>query len=46
MRPAETIPGMGGGDQSRMMERVNSSMTYVIYFKNFYKYHNAPPAQQ
>jgi hypothetical protein len=26
------------------MEEVNSSMTYLIYFKNFCKCHNVPPA--
>jgi hypothetical protein len=29
-----------------MMEGVNSSMIYLIYCKNFCKFHNVPPAQQ
>jgi hypothetical protein len=40
MRPAEPVPGMGGG---RMMEEVNSAM---IYYKNFGKCHNIPPIQR
>jgi hypothetical protein len=40
MRPVETIPGKGGGEQRRMMEGVNSTM---IYCKNFCKCHNVPP---
>jgi hypothetical protein len=41
MRPAETIPGMGGGDK-RERWRENSTL---IYCKNFGKRHNAPPVQ-
>jgi hypothetical protein len=43
MIPFETIPGMGEGEQRRMMEGVNSNMTYFIYHKNFCKCHNVPP---
>jgi hypothetical protein len=43
VRPAETIPGMGGEGQRRMMEGVNSAM---MYYKNFCKCHNVPPARQ
>jgi hypothetical protein len=32
MRPVETIPGIGGGGQRRMMEGINSA---VFYCKNF-----------
>jgi hypothetical protein len=41
MKPVETIPGMGW----RTKENdgvVNSTM---IFYKNFYKCHNVPPAQ-
>jgi hypothetical protein len=40
MRPVETIPGMGGGEQRRMMEGVNST---TIYSKNFCKCYKLPP---
>jgi hypothetical protein len=43
MRVVETVPGMGGGGQRRMMERVHSAM---VYYKKFCKCHNVPPAQQ
>jgi hypothetical protein len=39
MRPVETISGMGGGIKEND-GGVNSTM---IYYKNFYKYHNVPP---
>jgi hypothetical protein len=39
MIPVETIPGMGGGGQRRMMEGVDSTMKYC---KNFCKSHNVP----
>jgi hypothetical protein len=46
MIPVEIVPGMRGREQKEM-EVVNSNMIYLIYFKNFYKYHNVPhPAQQ
>jgi hypothetical protein len=43
MRPAETVPGMGEGRQTRMMEGVNPTM---IYCENFGECHNVPPVQQ
>jgi hypothetical protein len=45
MRPAETIPGMGG-EQMRMMEGVNSTVIYLIYCKNFWECHNVLCLQQ
>jgi hypothetical protein len=42
MRPVETVSGMGeenGGGE-------NSSMTYLIYCKNFYKCYNVTPPTQ
>jgi hypothetical protein len=39
MRPVETIPGMGGGEQRRMVEGVKSTM---IYCKNSCKCLNVP----
>jgi hypothetical protein len=36
MRPIETIPGMVGGRESRIIEDVNSAM---MPYKNFGKYH-------
>jgi hypothetical protein len=41
MIPAETLLGMGEIKQHGV--RVNSSMIYLIYCKNFYKFHNVPP---
>jgi hypothetical protein len=29
-----------------MMEEVNLTVIYFIYWKNFHKCHNVPPAQQ
>jgi hypothetical protein len=43
--PVETIPGMGKKGIMRMVERMNSSMTYLIHCKNFCKCHNVPPTQ-
>jgi hypothetical protein len=43
MRPDETIPGMGGGGERRMMEGVNLTN---IYCKHFCKCYNIPPVQQ
>jgi hypothetical protein len=43
MIPVETIPGMRGRGYGRMMERVNSCMTYFTHCKNFCKCHNVPP---
>jgi hypothetical protein len=42
IRPVETIPGMGGGGIKENDGGMNSTM---IYFKNFYKYHNVLPVQ-
>jgi hypothetical protein len=43
MRPVETIPGMGEeGELRRMVEGVNASTMYLIYCKNFCKWHNVP----
>jgi hypothetical protein len=36
--PVESIPGMGKKG-CRRMEGVNSSMIYLIYFKNFSTFH-------
>jgi translation initiation factor 2 beta subunit (eIF-2beta)/eIF-5 len=45
--PVETIPAMEGEGRIKenggMVERVNSSMIYLIYIKNFCKCHNIPP---
>jgi hypothetical protein len=43
MRSVETIPGMGGG--GRMTERVNSTIMYLIYLKNFCKCYNVPSVE-
>jgi hypothetical protein len=43
MRPVETSLGMGEERLRRMMEEVNST---IIFYKNFCKCHNIPPAQQ
>jgi hypothetical protein len=40
MRLAETVPGIGEEGYRRMMEGVNSAMIYLIYCKNFCKWHN------
>jgi hypothetical protein len=45
MRPAETIPGMGGGKIKEKDRGVSSSMIYLICCKNFCKCHNVPPVQ-
>jgi hypothetical protein len=44
MRPAETIPGMGRGGMKKNGGGVNSTMIYLIYFKNFCNCYNVPPA--
>jgi hypothetical protein len=46
MKTIETIPGMGEEELRRMMEEMISTMIYLIYYKNFYKCHNVPPAKQ
>jgi hypothetical protein len=38
--PVETIPGMGGGGEEGIIEGVNSSMIYFIYYRNVCKCHN------
>jgi hypothetical protein len=38
----ESTPGMGGREERRVVEEVNSSMIYVIHCKNFCKCHNVP----
>jgi hypothetical protein len=53
IRPVETIPGRGRGEgrerrigegrERRMVERVNSSMIYLVYCKNFCKHYNVLP---
>jgi hypothetical protein len=40
MIPVETIPGMGGGRIKENGGGVNSSMIYLIHYKNFCKCHN------
>jgi acyl CoA:acetate/3-ketoacid CoA transferase beta subunit len=42
MIPVETVPGMRGGKGSR--EGVNSSMVYLMHFKNLCKNSNVPPS--
>jgi hypothetical protein len=42
MRPAETIPEMGGEGIKENDRRVYSTMIYLIYCKNFCKCHNVP----
>jgi hypothetical protein len=41
--PKSTIYGCWIFTFKRMMERVNSTMIYLIYYKNFCKCHNVPP---
>jgi hypothetical protein len=46
MRPDETITGTWGKANKRewcVWGRVNSTMVYLIYYKNFWKCHNVPP---
>lgn len=48
MIPVETTPGMGEGSvkgECWILERVNSSVIYFIWYKNFCKQHNVPPTQ-
>jgi hypothetical protein len=42
MRPIETVPGIKGGGGRREVEGMNSSMMYLIHFKNLYKCYNVP----
>jgi hypothetical protein len=42
MIPVETVPGMGGGEIKENCRRVNSSMIYLMYYKNFCKSYNVP----
>jgi hypothetical protein len=48
MISVETTPGIKGGRIKENDGRVDSSMIYLIYCKNFCKCHNVPlhPAQQ
>jgi hypothetical protein len=41
MIPVETVPGIRR--QGMAMERVNSSMTYLIHCKDLCKCYNVPP---
>jgi hypothetical protein len=43
MRTVGTTPGSGEEEWRRMVEGVNSSMTYLIYCKNFCKCHSVHP---
>jgi hypothetical protein len=43
MIPVETVPGMGEEGKRKMVEGVNSIMTYLIYCKNFCKCCNVLP---
>jgi hypothetical protein len=42
----ETIPAIVGRGISRMMEGINSSIIYLIYYKNICKCHNVPPPRK
>jgi hypothetical protein len=44
MTPVETIPGTGGEEGKENDGGVSSTMIYLIYSKNFCKYHNVPPS--
>jgi hypothetical protein len=46
MIPVETIPGLGEGGIKENDGGVNANMIYLVYYKNFCKCHNVPPAQQ
>jgi hypothetical protein len=35
MIPVEIVPGIGGGGKRIAVEGVNSSMIYLIHYKNF-----------
>jgi hypothetical protein len=39
----KTVPGIGGGRIKESSGGVNSSMIYLMHFKNLCKCHNAPP---
>jgi hypothetical protein len=43
MRPVETSLGMG---EQEVRENDGGSGLTMIYYKNFCKWHNVPPAQQ
>jgi hypothetical protein len=43
MRPVETIQEWGEEGKRRMVEGVNSTLIYLIYYKTFCKNHNVPP---
>jgi hypothetical protein len=42
IRPVKTVPGMEERGKRRMVEGVNSSMIYLIYYKKICKCHNVP----
>jgi hypothetical protein len=43
MRPVETNSRNGGREIKENDGWVNSSIVYLIHYKNFYKCHNVPP---
>jgi hypothetical protein len=45
IRSLEIIPGMGEGKITENYGEVDFTMIYLIYYKNFSKCHNIPPAQ-
>jgi hypothetical protein len=42
MIPVETVPVIRGGGMKRAVERMNSSVIYLIHFKNLCKCYNEP----
>jgi hypothetical protein len=42
MIPVETVAGIRGGEVKEISEGMNSSMIYLIYFKNLCKCNNVP----
>jgi hypothetical protein len=45
MRLVETVPGIRGGRIKKNDGGMNSTMVYMVYYKNFCKSHNVPPLQ-
>jgi hypothetical protein len=43
MIPVKLFQECGEAGQRRMMEKMNASMIYLIYCKNFCKCHSVPP---
>jgi hypothetical protein len=41
--PVQTIPGMGEGEQRKMVEELGSRMIFLIYCKSLCKCHSIPP---